>query len=482
MAKTPLPIDTGFYVDESLPLSAQQCINWYIDIPQADTVTNAALKPTPGKNQLTTVSTIDPQRGAMTMASTPFFVIGSKLYSLDRTIDAFGVETFSTTAIGTITGSGLVSMANNGTQLVVVIPGSTAFVFDTSGPTFSEITDATFVGNGPYDSVEFIDGFFVFTQTSGKSFVNSPLNDATGPYNALDIATAEADPDNIRGQINFRNSLYILGSETTEVFENQALDNAPFVRINGFLLPKGLAAKFSIVESNNTFAFIGAGKNESPAVWMFTGNNFQKISTTPIDNVLSKLTDTQLDVVFGWSYAEAGAYFIGFTLPGTTFVYDFTTNKWTERKSTVASEDVADRAASMITGYGRVLVGDTIDGRIGELKLSIVDEYDTEIKRTNTTKAFDSLGESVRVASIEAVMETGVGNSTVPDPKMRMSFSDDGGRSFNNERTRSIGKVGKYDTRAIWRRNGRFSRSRILKFEYSEKARTTFIKLEANIA
>jgi hypothetical protein len=373
-------------------------------------------------------------------------------------------------------------MANNGTQLVIVVPGSTAYAFDSSVPSLTEITDGVFVGNGPYDSVEYIDGYFTFTQTSGKSFVNSPLNNALGPYNAGDLQTAEADPDDIRGQVNFRNNLYILGSETTEVFDNQDLENAPFVRIDGFLLPKGLAAKFSIVKSNNTFAFIGAGVNESPAVWTFTGNNYQKISTTPIDNILSKLTDSELDEVTSWSYAEAGAYFIGFRLPTATFVYDFTAGKWHTRQSTVDSGNVADRAGGMITGYGRVLVSDTIDGRIGELKLNIVDEYGTEIKRTNTTKAFDKLGDSVRVPSLEAVMETGVGNATVPNPKMRLSWSDDGGRTYNNERTRSIGKVGKYDHRAIWRRNGRFPRSRILKFEYSEKAKTTFLKLEADIA
>lgn len=474
----PLPIDTGFYVDESLPLSAQQCVNWYVDIPQADTSTNAALKPTPGANQLTTVSSVNPRRGQMTMAGIPFFVIGSTLYSLDRSISGLNVETFSTTELGTISGSGLVSIANNGTQLVVVVPGSTAFVWDTDGDTFSEITDATFVSNGPYDSVEFDLGFFTFTQSSGKAFVNSPLNDATGPYNALDIATAESDPDDIRAQINFRDTLYILGSETTQAFENQGLENAPFVNIQGFVLPKGISAPFSIVKTSNTFAFIGAGRNESPAVWMFTGNSYQKISTTAIDNVFRKLTDTELSEVFGWSYAEAGAYFIGFTLPNEAFVYDFTSGKWHTRTS-FNSEDITYRYGGMITGYGRVLVGDTLDGRIGEIDIDITDEYGANIKRKNSTKPFDALGESTRVVAIEAVMETGVGDSTVVDPKMRLSWSDDGGRTFNNERTRSLGKVGQYIRRVIWRRLGRFPRSRILLFEYSEKVKTTFIKLEA---
>lgn len=481
MAKSALPIDGGFYVDASLPLSAQECTNWYIDNPQTNTITPAVLKPTPGINQLTTVSSVDRGRGSIVVASIPYTVTGSKLYRIDSTVDGFGVETFSTTELGVIPGTGRVSLATDGIELVVVSPGDDANVWNVSTLSFDQITDASFLANGPYDSVEYIDGYFTFTQTAGRLFINSPLSSALGPYNPLDTATAEADPDNIRGQVNFRNNLYIIGSDTTEVFENQSLVDAPFVRINGFILPKGLAAKFSIVKSNNTFAFIGSGENESPAVWTFTGNNYQKISNTAIDNILSKLSDDDLDEVFGWSYGEAGAYFIGFTLPERTFVYDFSTTKWAERMSTVNGVDVAYRPAGTVAAYGRIIVNDTQDGRIGELDLSIDDEYGVSIKRTIATRPFDNFGDELTVTSLEAVMETGVGNSTTKDPQLRMSFSDDGGRTWSNELVRSIGKVGQYFRRASWNRLGTFSRSRIFRFEYSGKAKTTFIKLEADI-
>ena len=77
-------------------------------------------------------------------------------------------------------------------------------------------------------------------------------------------------------------------------------------------------------------------------------------------------------------------------------------------------------------------------------------------------------------------MEFGVGDLTTIDPQIRMSYSNDG-RSFNNELSRSIGKIGQYTRRAIWRRLGRFSRLAVFKFVMSDPVKPVFIKLEANI-
>lgn len=484
MAKIPLSITTGFYVSESLPISGQRCVNWYVNFPQADTVTDGNLFATPGLNQLATVSSIDSTRGAHEMAGLPYFVIGTSLIRLNRTFDVFGAEVFSTTNLGTIEGTGPVSMDDNGTQLVIVAPGGKSYTF-IEPATLAEITDANF--DGPASSVVFIDGFFVFTTADGKKFFNSPLNDARGTpggttYDALDFSTAEADPDQIRAALNFRNQLYILGSITTEVFSNIGRTPAPFARIPGSVLPKGISAPNAIVKTQNTFAFIGAGDNESPSVWSFTGNNYQKLSTTAIDNVLSRLTDAELALVTSWSYAEAGAFFIGFSLPSTCFVYDLISQRWHERISTVSDEDVAYRVEDMITAYGRVLVGDSVDGRIGEIDRDIFTEYSGDIKCEMITKPFDNQGDPVFLASLEAVLENGVGNLAVPDPIIRLSISDDGGRTFNSELQRKFGRVGEYNHRTLWNRLGRFPRSRVLKFETSSAVKRTFIKLEADIA
>jgi hypothetical protein len=431
------------------------------------------------------------------MAGIPYWVVGNKLHRLNRSIDADGNETFSTTDLGTIEGSGRVSMDDNGTQLCIVVPGGKAYIFTDSPDTLAEITDANF--DGPADSVVFIDQFFQFTKTDGKKFFNSPLGDGRGTpsgtaYDALDFTTAESDPDPIQGAIKFNNRYYVMGTQTTEQFRNIGRSPAPFVR-TGAVFDKGLRAPFSLIKGQNTFVMIGAGENESPAVWAFNGNGYSKISTTAIDNRLRKLTDTELSNIFAWTYGEAGAFFVGFQLPETNLTYDFTAKRWGERQSIdVKGNDIAYRVASMVTAYGRILVGDTQDGRIGEVDKETSKEYGGFIKRTLITKPFDNFGENVSVAMLEAVMETGVGqnNQTITsigqtldvdeDPQLRLSWSDNGGRTFTDELRRGLGKVGDYERRAMWRRLGDFNRSRVIKFEMSDPVRSVFIKLEADLA
>ena len=99
----------------------------------------------------------------------------------------------------------------------------------------------------------------------------------------------------------------------------------------GLFLDKGVTAPFSIVNANDTFMFIGAGKNESSAIWQdFEGNTVRKVSTTAIDAILQRFTDAEILSSFAWVYAQKGAYFVGFTLPTTTIVIDTISGRWHE--------------------------------------------------------------------------------------------------------------------------------------------------------
>jgi len=52
--------------------------------------------------------------------------------------------------------------------------------------------------------------------------------------------------------------------------------------------------------------------------------------------------------------------------------------------------------------------------------------------------------------------ETGVGlnDGQGSDPQVMLRWSDDGGHTWSNEHWVSIGKIGQYGKRAIWRRLG----------------------------
>lgn len=476
MPKTILPIGNGYYESSSLPIAAQECVNWYVNVPQAPALNQETLFGTEGlvlENFGLGDDPANKARGAWTFEGVPFFVQGNFLYRLLPS--GLGQN------LGNIEGSGRVWIADNGIQMMVLVPEGKGYIYTNSGG-LVEITDVDFTANGNPTGLVFIDGYFCCT-TNLKKFIISSLNDGTS-WNALDFGTAESSPDPAVIPFVFKNQLFIAGNTTVEGFSNIGGADFPFQR-NGLFLDEGVAAPFSAVNSHNTFMFIGGQDNEAPSVWSFIGNNLQKISTTAIDNLLAEVTDAEMQQVWGWDYAQRGAIFVGWTLPTTTIVFDLITEKWHERKSLITELDGTTtfsrwRVESLTKAYNKILVGDSRDGRVGSLDIDTYTEYGNTIFRRVSTQPFQNTMKALFVPELELTMEAGVGNEDVPNPQVRMDRSVDG-KTWGDDRTRRIGKIGDYKRRTIWRRLGRAARFEIFRFTLTDAVKPVIIQLTANL-
>ena len=387
MPKVEIPISTGFYEDGSRPIASQLCVNWLPVVPQTNALSISQAKGTAGLTQFSTNGTKN-NRGGHVMDSVAFFVNGNSLYRVnaDGTSDD----------LGAIVGTGKVSMADNGVQLCIVVPGTTGYIFTQSPDTLTIITDTDFFGLGPSNQVAYKDGYFI--HIAKDKFFISNLNDGL-VYDALDFGTAEVDPDgNTAIHVN-RNVLYIAGNETIEPFQNVGGADFPFLRIPGGVVQKGIKAKFSVVEFDNSFVFLGGGTNEQPAIWRFTGPSAVKISTEAIDNVISGETDAQLKEVFATTYAIDGSFIVNFHFSDSTFSYDATASArlgkpvWHERQSRSSQGSKTRwRAASIVQAYGLTLVGDSLGPTIGKIDRNAKTEYGTLIDRDISTGPLQNQG------------------------------------------------------------------------------------------
>lgn len=472
-----LPIANGFYISPSLPLSAQECVNWYPNISEVASLSQETLFGTPGLVELATSGVINnANRGVHEMAGIPYAVNGGKLYRLTETI-VDNVATYSLDEIGSISGDIRVSMADNGTQLMILVPGGNGYIYNHVTDTLAQITDVDFTANGNPQFVVFVDSYFVCT-TDTKKFICSAPNDGTS-WNALDYGTAESDPDVTVAPIVFKNQLFIAGSQTIEAFQNVGGADFPFQR-TGLYIQKGVTAPYSITNAQDTFVWIGGGENEGPSIWGLSGNDSVKISTTPIDNLLQNLTQGELEDIYSWTYSQNGAHFVGFTLPTRTLVIDLTSKRWHERRSFLDNELSRFRVTDMCKAYNQIICGDFIDGRIGRLDPNVFTEYGNAIIRRVATQPFQNNMKSLFVPSIELTVESGVGNESVTDPVITMERSADG-KTWSDQRTRSIGKIGQYNRRAIWRRNGRVSRFEVFRFTLTDAVKPVIIRLDAEV-
>lgn len=483
--KNQLPIATGYYVSDSLPVGAQECKNFYVNIPDtAGALTKAQLFPTPGLNQLFDTGVLEDNRGGWVMRKQPYFVNGNTLYRVNRAISPSGEETLSVEDLGTISGSGRVSLADNGTQLCIVVPGDTGYIYDVDDDTLTEITDIAYFDLGPSQKVVYIDGYFV--HIANQTIYNSALNDGLS-YNGLDFAEAEADPDDIISVHVHRSQLFVGGRNTIEVFQNVGNLNFPFQRISGYVIPIGVSTKESMIEYNGTFAFIGADTGGQPAIYQFSGNGASKISTTAIETLLRKLTDIEIENGFAWSYSQDGGIFAGFSFDSTSICYDAKASAlagrpiWHQRESEELNNLTRWRVNCILQAYGRFLVGDSERGIIGEMSLDFLTEYGEQIRRVATAGPFNSDTGSRFWHMVQLLVENGVGNADDPDPEVRMSYSDDGGRNFSYESVagmgRGMGEVGDYKIRPTWYRLGYTNTSRIYRFEMSDPVKSVIIGL-----
>lgn len=471
-----IPLTNGFYQSESLPISSQLCQNFYVNIPDTTGISSAQLFSTPGLQQLATTGDTEVNRGAHVLNDIPYFVNADRLYRFN--------DNNTATDLGEIAGAGRVSMSDNGTQMLIIVPGTrTGYIYDVTNG-LQTITSATFTdpAKAAPEIGVFIDGYFVISRGSKEFFVSN-LNDGL-VYDALDFGSAEADPDIIRSLHVHKNQLYVFGSQTIEVFQNIGGAGFPFQRINGFVIPKGIAAPFSVTEFDGTFSFIGQGVNESPKVYVFTGSGVSPISTTSIDFLLQE--ENNIEDVFTFNYTFRGAVFVGFsTNDQGTLIYDAKASRlaganiWHTRVSENLQEKTRWRVNSIVTAYNKLLVGDSESGRIGEILNTVFTEYGQPIIRQFALPTLENNSQPIFFNWIEAVLDSARGTTTNETPVIRMDYSDDG-RDYTPQKTRSAGEIGQYSIKARWQQLGTTRRFRIFRFTMSDPINWTVLKVVIN--
>jgi len=494
-----LPIATGFYEDANRPIASQECINFIPQVPQANAISQAQLIGADGIESFA-VAGNSSSRGTHTMAGIAYTVNGNILYRIN--------SDGTTTILGAITGTGRVSMADNGLEICIVVPNVAGYIYSVAGG-LQIITDTNFTNTlGPSEQVVYKSGYFVHYNNTNNAESNpivfhSNLRDGL-TYDALDYGVPSIDPDLITGLHVNRNQLYVGGEVTMELFQDIGGAGFAFQTVPGAVMQIGVRSKFSLIDFDGGFVGIGGGENDQPAIWKFSGNSQQKISTTAIDNILQQSTDAEIEGIYTTTYSAFGGFFVNFHFKNRCMTYDAATGLWHERKSKdLEGRPIAWRVNGIIDAYGFNLVTDSQDGRIGKLERDVYEEYGIAINRSVSTIPFQNKGERIRVSKIRLTCNSGVGleekkKSTFPikfpytfgdddlipgvDPQVSMSFSDDGGYTFGNGVRRGLGKQGEHRKQQVWFRGGQISNVRVYRFAFGDPVKCVISKLEAAFA
>jgi hypothetical protein len=391
--------------------------------------------------------------------------------------------------LGTVTGTGPVSMADNGTQIFIAC-NPDGFIYNVVTEVFAQITDPDFPGAV---KVGYLDGYFVFNEPNSSRVWVTSLFDGLS-VDPLDFASAEGDPDGLVSLIVDHREAWLFGTNSIEVWYDAGLPDFPLQRIQGAFNEIGCAAAYSVAKLDNGLFWLGSDARGRGIVYRANGYTGQRISTHAIEWQIQQYGD--ISDAIGYTYQQDGHAFYVLIFPNaqTTWVYDVATQAWHERAGWSNGNFVRHRSNCQVVYNNEVIVGDFENGNIYAFDL---DKYSdngqiqkwlrswralptgaNNLNRTAhhslqldaQTGAYlpdiniDVTGNTIAYLTSEsgAILLTESGDRLIvelgafvnPQPSVMLRWSDDGGHTWSSEHWKDMGAVGQYFYRTIWRRLG----------------------------
>jgi hypothetical protein len=379
-------------------------------------------------------------------------------------------------------------------------------------------SDGAFSGG---TSVDIVDNYFVYnnpgTQQWGASDLLSPISSSTS------YALKDGAPDKLVALIVDHREVYLMGEASSEVWTDVGAVPFPFQRIPGTSTQHGIAAQFSVARLGNSFAYVSRNNRGQAQIMQMEGYIPKRISTHAVENTL---TNQYIDDAISYTYQLEGheIYVTSFPTLNLTWAYDSTTTMW-HKWLGMASDGTYMRHWSNCSAsfQGKVLVGDYSNGKIYSLdKLNYTDngtnvrrlrraphlvtdfqrQYFDELQiqfqpgvgttglSVTPTAAVSSntiyLGLNYTITSsatlsipdiaqyIIGAVASNTDLTTTTNPKAMLRWSNDGGSTWSKEYWVSIGQLGRFKNRAIWRRLG-MARDRVFEVAVSDPVNAVIV-------
>ena len=377
-------------------------------------------------------------------------------------------------------------------------------------------TDGAFSGA---TSVDILDNYFVYNKPNSQEFGASDLLSPIS--NGLSYSLKDGAPDDLVALIVDHREIYLLGYNSSEAWVDVGTVPFPFQRIPGTNTQHGIGAKYSISRLGNSFAYVSHNLRGQAQIMQMNGYKPERISTHAVENSLVNQT---IDDAIAWTYQIEGheCYVVTFPSINLTWVYDIATQMW--HKWLYWNNDGTygrHRGNCCCLFQGEVIVGDyengklykldqenyTDDGQhvrrlrraphlVADLQRQYFDEFQIQFQPGvgNGGSFFISnpvnpnyiyLGDTYTIAAGDSLLILAEGtyvlatqpvvlDNSVANPQAMLRWSNDGGSTWSKEYWVSIGALGKYKNRAIWRRLG-MARDRVFEVVVTDPIKAVIV-------
>ena len=394
--------------------------------------------------------------------------------------------TATPTLLGTVTGTGPVSIADNGTQIFLAC-NPNGFIYNEVTNVFAQITDPDFPGAA---TVGYLDGYFVFNEPNSQKVWVTQLLDGTS-VDPLDFASAEGSPDGLVAVNVDHREAWLFGTDSIEVWYDAGLADFPLTRIQGAFNEIGCVAAFSIAKLDNGLFWLGTDARGQGIVYRANGYTGVRVSTHAIEYAIAQYGNISDAVAYTYQQEGHAFYVLTFPTANATWVYDVSTQAWHERAgwNTALGEFTRHRSNCQCNFGGNTVVGDYENGNIYTLSLDVYADNGGIQKWLRSWRALPTGQNNLKRTaqhSLQLDCESGTGLVTGQgsDPEIMLRFSDDGGHTWSNEHLSKMGKIGEYYRRVFWRRLGMTLklRDRVYEISMTDPVKTAIMGAELLIS
>lgn len=451
------------YATQSLNNSAQELVNYHIESNPNAAKDRITTYPTPGVKLAYDLGD-DPVRALYSFADLLFAVVGTAIYK----IDANGVVT----NIGEVLGDGRLGIDDNGFEMCIV-NGAQGYIYTADSGVYEQITDPGFIATS---TVAYQSRRFIFPQDGTSKFYLS------GPYTGLvfdptEFSAVTTNAGHVKSILADHGEVWLFGDKYINVWVYTGNEAAfPFSEIQGANIEKGVAAIHTPIKINNTLYWLA----EDRQFYSATGYRPYLISPPPISRAIQNY-----DVVedaFTYAYSDKGHDFIVLTFPvaNETWVYDASiadpVMAWHQRRTGITGRHLANCYAR---AFNKHFVGDYRSGKVYEYVETAYTDNGEAIHRIATSAPLHGDRKRVFCDRVEIDIESGVGLTLGQgvNPQAALIYSDDGGKTWSDEKYASLGKQGQYKARLKFHNLGSFYQ-RIFKLIITDPVNTTILSAD----
>jgi hypothetical protein len=428
------------------PIAAgTRTINWIVENVERDGKVARILVPSPGRLLWAYVGDGLACGGMCGTNGHLFSTFGQNLYEI------WSDPNIAPSLVGFV-GYGPHTLESNGTQLMIVGPQG-SYLLDLSTSVLSHLDDdPDYPGAG---MLAYSDGYFIINKPFTREWYISGYNNGL-TWDPLDFGVKESDPGNILSVLVDHREVFLFGERKIEGWTNTGNADFPFERNNSAVIEQGIGAPRSAARVDNSLIWLGGDERGKGIFWRANGYTPIRCSDHSVEYAM-----TQYPYIYdaiAYAYQEAGHtfYVVNFPQAEATWALDLATGLWAERGYWDHENAVwkRDRAAFHCHIWGEALVGDFQHGAIYKQGIQYGDDAGAPIRRVRRGPHVFGEGGRVYIPGLEFHFEQGLGSIAGEDPRAMLRTSFDGGKTWGMERTASIGKIGEYSNRTIFKMIG----------------------------